>query len=338
MTEPSPRPSSRSGEREPPDPARGGPAADRPLLIVNPNAGGGRTGKQLATIRPVIERALGACELAPTAGPGDAIRIAREATQAKRSLVIAIGGDGTVHEVVNGVVEGGGTTPVGIIGTGTGGDFTKTLRIAHRLDHYLAAIKGGKECRVDVGLLTYRDHQGAERKRYFANILSMGVGGMVDQYVANASRTFGSTLAYASASVRAIRKSALADVRLRITSDDGKTRTETLATRLAAICNGQFFGSGMQVAPMAQPDDGRFELLVLTATGRIAMMLGMRQIYTGDHVKRADIRHEPITAIEASLVDERLTDRFLLDVDGEPLGTLPIKVELVRAAVAMRVP
>lgn len=310
----------------------------RPLLVVNPNAGGGRTGRELAQLRPVIERALGSCEVASTSGPGDAIRIAREACADARSLVIAVGGDGTVHEVINGLVEGGGKPSLGIVGTGTGGDFTKTLRIRHRLDHYLAAIKSGSERRIDVGLLSYKDHDGVDRKRYFANILSMGVGGLVDRYVATTSRTFGSTFAYAAASLRGIRDSALGHVRLRLVAEDGSTRAETVSTRLVAVCNGQFFGSGMRVAPMAEPDDGRFEVLILTSTGRVAMVLGMRQIYAGTHLGRPDVRHETCAALEAELVDDRAADRFLLDVDGEPLGRLPIRVELVRAAVSVRVP
>jgi diacylglycerol kinase (ATP) len=274
-----------------------------------------------------------------TDGPGDAIRIARESCVQGRKLVVTVGGDGTVHETVNGLVEGGGGPALGIIGTGTGGDFTKTFGIAHRLERYLEVIRDGHERRVDVGRFTYRDHEGQARTRHFNNILSMGMSGLVDQYVATFfPRVFGSTLCYAISSVRALFTSRAASVRCEITGADGEVREETFNTRILAVCNGRYFGSGMEMAPMAKPDDGRFEIVAITSKGRVTLLLGMSKIYSGRHMERADVRHYGCRRVRVELLDPRADARFLLDVDGEPLGRLPIDIEVVPEAVTLRVP
>lgn len=160
----------------------------RPLLIVNPASGGGRTGNAFAAMRSAIDHALGAVEVQFTKGRGHAIELARDAASQRRARVVAVGGDGTLHEVVNGALQGaasGGTAPtVGLIGQGTGGDFRKTLGLEHRLDHYLGAIKRGEPRPMDVGALSFVGPDGTRKERFFVNVVSAGMGGLVDRYVA----------------------------------------------------------------------------------------------------------------------------------------------------------
>jgi diacylglycerol kinase family enzyme len=111
------------------------------------------------------------------------------------------------------------------------------------------------------------------------------------------------------------------------------SRTVEIATRNLAICNGRFFGSGMQVAPMAVPDDGRFHVVALAAGCRVGFALSSLSIYSGKHVARDDVQVHECERIDVELVNDEVRSRFLLDVDGEPLGRLPIKVELLPRAV-----
>jgi YegS/Rv2252/BmrU family lipid kinase len=310
---------------------------DRPLIIVNPRSGGGRAGRTFAEVRAVLERRLGALEVAFTASPGHAIGLARDAVQAGTRLVVAVGGDGTLHEVANGVLDAHEpAATVGYVGQGTGGDFRKTLGIEHRLDAYVDAIASGRLRKVDAGRLTYRGPGGQTRKRWFINILSAGMGGLVDRYVSETTKALGGKAAYFWASTKALVACERGRLRCEVILD-GATTTRKLETFMVAICNGRYFGSGMHVAPMAEPDDGRFEVVSMDAPGKVAFATFSRRIYDGSHLSSPGVQHFGCDRITIDLENERARDVFLLDVDGEPLGGLPLEVELVRGALTLRV-
>lgn len=304
-----------------------------PYLVVNPTSGGGRTGKTFPEMRKAIERALGTCEVGETTRAGHAVDLARAAAEKGHELVIAVGGDGTFSDVVDGVLRAGNAgTEVALIGQGTGGDFRKTLELEHRLDGYLAAITSGKKRGLDVGRFRYQTRAGETRDRHFVNILSCGLGGLVDQYVAGASRMLGGTAAYFGASVRGLLAVQKGRLRCEL-SLAGKAETHVVHTYVLAICNGRFFGAGMHVAPMADPSDGVFEIIALESTSKLAFALTSGRIYSAKHMATAT--HLRCDKVRVTLENDD-AGPFLLDVDGEPLGTLPIDVELVRSAVTLR--
>jgi diacylglycerol kinase family enzyme len=224
---------------------------------------------------------------------------------------------------------------VGYVGQGTGGDFRRTLGIEHRLDAYVEAIASGRERKVDVGKLRYRTASGEERSRWFVNILSAGMGGLVDRYVSQSSRVLGSSAAYFWASLRAL--SACPRARLKCDVVDRGAREERrFPSLMIAICNGGYFGSGMQIAPMAKVDDGRFEVVSLDAPNKLAFMVFSRSVYSGRHLTHPGARHFSCDEIGLDLENEEARQRFLLDVDGEPLGGLPLHVSLVPRALTLR--
>jgi diacylglycerol kinase (ATP) len=309
-----------------------------PLVVLNPHAGGGRAARTVDAVRAVLERHLGSIDLALTEAPGHAISLARDAAAAGRGLVVAVGGDGTLHEVANGVLDAGGATAVGYVGQGTGGDLRRTFDLEHRLDVYALAIASGRERRVDVGRVRYVDPDGATRSRWFVNVLSVGLGGLVDRYVSEAPRALGGKAAYFWASARAL--AACKRGRLRCAVRLGDERDERrIDTFMMAICNGRYFGGGMHVAPMAKADDGRFEVISLDAPSKLAFALSSRAIYGGTHLSAPGAQHFACDRISIDLEGDgarAARDVFLLDVDGEPLGGLPIEVELVPRALALR--
>jgi YegS/Rv2252/BmrU family lipid kinase len=314
-----------------------------PLLIVNPRSGGGKTGRIFDALRKSVERALGEFDVVFTERGRHAVEFARDAAQDGRELVIAVGGDGTIHEVVNGLMEardkGVQELPrLGVIGQGTGGDLRRTLGIDHRLDRYLAAISGGRTKRIDVGRASFFSHDGKKASSFFVNILSVGIGGLVDQYVAEASRGLGGSAAYFLCSVRGLLKSDIGHLECTITHK-GQDRVEHISTRNLAVCNGRFFGSGMKVAPMAELDDGVFEVVSLGAANKLRFAIeSSSRIYTGEHIGKPGIQHFPCDRISITLKNEAISDRFLLDVDGEPLGRLPMDIELIPGAIEVLVP
>lgn len=313
----------------------------RPLLIVNPRSGGGRTGETFEKMREVIARSLGDIDVVLTERALHATELAREAALEGRETVVAVGGDGSIHEVVNGLMQarerGAGRTRLGVIGQGTGGDFRKSLGIEHRLDRYCAAIQGGKTRTIDVGRLTHGKEEGGSGTAFFVNILSVGLGGLVDRYVAETSKRFGGTFAYFLASARGLLEAPIGVLACTI-SLGGETREEEISTRSMAICNGRFFGSGMEVAPMADLGDGIFDVVDLGAAPRLRFAMVSSQIYSGKHIQNPDVKHFTCDRIAMELLNRDAADRFLLDVDGEPLGRMPLTVELVRGALEVLVP
>jgi diacylglycerol kinase (ATP) len=313
----------------------------KPLLIVNPQAGGGRTGSLFAKMQDPIERSLGGFDVTFTERGRHAVEIAEDAALAGRETVIAVGGDGSIHEVVAGLMaareKGAKGTRLGIIGQGTGGDFRKTLGIEHRLDQYCAAIAGGKTRAVDVGRFSYANHKEEPSSSYFINILSIGMGGLVDQYVAEGSRALGGTVAYFAASLKGLIHSEIGVLNCTIHEGD-KSREEEIHSRMLAICNGRYFGSGMFVAPMARLDDGMFEVVDMGAASRLNFAMGSSKIYSGAHLKSPETKHFRCNKITIELVNKGIRDRYLLDVDGEPLGKLPLEVEVMPGALEVFAP
>jgi YegS/Rv2252/BmrU family lipid kinase len=304
----------------------------KPLVVVNPKSGGGATGRTFGAMKSAIENALGPFETAMTERSGHGVELAREGAKAGHPLVVALGGDGTIHEVVNGLMQAKvDGVHFGVIGQGTGGDFRKTLGIEHRLDKYLDAIKSGKERKLDVGKFS----GGGKDAHYFVNILSAGMGGLVDRYVADASRALGGTAAYFGASLKALLNARLGNVKATITND-GKTEEHRIRSFMIAICNGRFFGSGMKIAPMAELDDGVLEVVALGATSKLGFAMYSRAIYSGAHMKNAGTVHLRGQKIRLELANDDAKDVYLLDVDGEPMGGLPLDVELVPKALVLR--
>ena len=311
----------------------------KPLLVVNPRSGGGATGRTFGAMKDTIERVLGPVEVAMTEKPAHGTDLAREGAIAGHPLVIAVGGDGTLHEVVNGLMQAKGgaygtkadETRMGVIAQGTGGDFRKALGLEHRLDKYLDALKSGRERRLDVGKFT----GGGKTNHYFVNILSAGMGGLVDRYVADASRLLGGTAAYFGASLKALVNARLGNVKCTVTYQ-GKTEEHQIRSYMIAICNGSYFGSGMKIAPMAEVDDGILELVALGSTSKLGFAMTSRSVYSGGHIGQAGTVHLRGEKFVLDLANDDARSAYLLDVDGEPMGSLPLTVEVVPKALILR--
>lgn len=308
----------------------------RPLVILNPRSQGGKTGARAPELLRAVERHLGQVDNVATSAPRHATALAERAARQGREVVIAVGGDGTLHEVANGLLaaraDGVSVPKLGLVGRGTGGDFRKTLGIDNALETYCQVIAAGKTHRVDAGALHYHDTSGAERHGFFINIVSMGMAGLVDAYVAELGRSLPGPVAYFAASARALLRSQVGELRCVLTLA-GREQEVQLASRNLAVCNGRYFGSGMQVAPMAELDDGIFEVVSLGAAPRVRFALSSLSIYSGKHVDKPGVQVLRCERIDIRLGNPEITDRFPLDVDGEPLGLLPVRLEVLPGAL-----
>ena len=308
------------------------------LLIVNPHAAGRKAGKAYAAAAEAVDAVLGPVDAAFTVRRGHGVELAREAAERGRQLIVAVGGDGTLSEVVNGVMLSGraDSVRVGLVAQGTGGDFRRSLGIEHGLSNYLEAIASGRERKVDVGRLTYRADDGSTQQRFFVNIVSAGMGGLVDRYVEATPGWIPGSVAYYSAALRAIARCPEAQVRCR-TVLDGNAEERTLPARVIAACNGAYFGSGMHMAPMARVDDGVLEIVSVTQPTRLKMFQKSRTIYSGAHLREPGIVHFRCQRVSMDVDNERHRRLFLLDVDGEAIGGVPLTAEVLPGALTLRV-
>ena len=319
----------------------------KPLCIVNPKAGSGRGKLSPEALLKTVEDALGSVDGALTNHPRHATELAYQAALEDRELVIATGGDGSIHEVVNGLMkaqaEGHRKTTLGVIGRGTGSDFCKSLGLEPRLDRFLSVIASGHSTQVDVGRFRYADpprpgeNATADHTAYFINILSAGMGGLVDKFVHESAAWLGGTAGYFWASTKALLHGQVGVLRLTYTLD-GKETVETVKTRQIAICNGRYFGSGMHVAPMAQLSDGVFDVVDLGAAAKLKFAMDSSAIYKGKHLNHPQVRHFRCQKLRLSLLNEEAQDVFLNDADGEPLGGLPLEIEVLPKALSVLTP
>lgn len=308
--------------------------AVKPFLIVNPKSGAGRTGRQFDRIARAVRATIGDFECAFTRGPGDGVRLAGDAVRAGGSLVVAVGGDGTASEVIDGLTVTAPprerAPPFGLIPRGTGGDLRRSLGVPADLDGAARWLASHRDVVYDLGRLEFLDHAGAARVRHFVNVAGCGISGVVSEEVNRGLKLGSGKLSFMLASAKALLRWSDQPVRWR--ADGGAWREE--AVTALSVCNGRFFGGGMQVAPAARMDDGVFDVTVWSGVGLREFVLRKRRLYDGTHVQLPQTRVLRARTVEAEPLGGA---RVLLDVDGEAPGTLPARFTILAGALRVRV-
>jgi diacylglycerol kinase (ATP) len=312
-----------------------------PLVIVNPASAGGATGRAWPRLASDLRAHFGAFNCAFTERAGDASVIAGREAASGRRLIVACGGDGTISEVANGILESGADAELGILPSGTGGDFRRTLDVPKRGRDAAAALAGGRSRRVDVGLVEYQAGAGVRGRRYFLNVASCGMGGEVIRrveensggWLASASRRVaGGQAAYALASLQAA--AAFARPMLRIRLDE---RPEfRLAVVNLCIANARYFGGGMKIAPEAKLDDALLDVVAVGDLDTLKILTNVYRLYLGTHLGMREVRHAHARRIEVSA--DRPDEQVLIEIDGELSGALPATFEILPRALRIRCP
>ena len=291
-------------------------------FLVNPASANGKTGKRW----PDIARAAHAAGLRGEAifseRPGQLGELAREAADEGASLLVVVGGDGTVHEVVNGIA-GREDVELALIPRGTGWDFARTHGIPKKLGDAIRIALEGTARPFDLGRATY--DSGAD---WFANIASVGMSGAVAAKANATTKALGAKFSYllALGTVFARWK----NVHLRVRVDDIE-RDALMEDTIVAV--GRYLAGGMMITPEAEPDDGLFDVLLIGDVTKTELVRVMPKIYRGTHLPhpKGELLRGRTVTIEA---DEPLP----VQLDGEQPGTTPVRFEIVPAAIRLRVP
>lgn len=309
----------------------------RTVVIVNPKSQGGRLGKRWTELSETLTRAF-PFDLVHTEGPGDATRLAREALRGGAERVVAIGGDGTINEVVNGFYDERGA-PVNpdasfaLIPFGTGGDFRKTMSIPKETADAAAIIKANRRKKIDVGKLALTTREGNKVIRMFVNIASFGVSGVVDRLVNESGKKLGRlSFMYATAKATWSYK----NQRVQLTFDGKASDRVETTINTVAVANGRYFGGGMKVAPHAEVDDGAFDVVSIGDLTFGDVLKSGRRLYAGTHLEMEKVSSRRARVVEADPVEPGAIVE--LDVDGESPGILPARFEIVPSALWMVCP
>ena len=297
------------------------------VFLVNPAADNGATGKRWPQIaRLAAERGLTGDSFL-SERPGHLVDLAREAVAGGARLLVAVGGDGTVNEVVNGIagLEG---VELAVVHRGTGGDFVRTFGIPHRLAEALDVASKGSTREIDLGRATLRTWAGEEDATWFANIASAGMSGAVAKRVNESGKALGGKLSYAWSTVAVFAGWRNAQVTVSV---DGEERTGPMYDVIVA--NGRYLGGGMKITPEAEPDDGLFDVLLIGDISKRDLMLTLPKIYRGSHLPhpKAELLRGAKVSIDAPIA-------LPVELDGEQPGTTPATFEVVPNALRLRVP
>lgn len=310
-----------------------------PLVIVNPKSAGGSTREKWSATASDIRTHFGPFNVAFTKARGDATQIATRAVESGRKLIIACGGDGTINEVANGIIETGENVELGILPSGTGGDFRRSLNIPHGTREAARSLREGAARSIDVGRVTFHDHEGREVSRYFLNVSSVGLAASIIERVK--SSTFANWLpitslrgkaSFALSTLQEVIGIQHATVRVRI--DGGEERS--LSTINLCIANARYFGGGMLIAPEAKIDDGYFDVINIGDLGTLKILLNAYTLYRGTHLSLSQVKSKRAKRIEIAAADE--AEEVHLETDGELPGRLPAAYEIIPKALKVRVP
>lgn len=303
----------------------------RSFVVVNPTSSSGATGRRWPRIARTLHQTVGQFEYAFTQAPQHATALTRDALEKGFEMVVAVGGDGTVNEVGSGFFEG--RCPVapravlGVVPQGTGCDFARAMGIAATIEDACARLARPGTRVIDVGHVTFLGPDDRHTQRVFLNEVSFGCAGAVAHALPSVAKRLGGKLAFLWTTATILRR--YRDETVTVTVDDGTP--EQLTVTNYAVCNGQYFGGGMWVAPHGAPDDGYLAVTIWAGFGLKDLILKHRALYDGTHV------HEPGTRIrQAQRVVATSREPVLLEVDGEGVGRLPAAIGILPGAVQLK--
>ncbi len=303
---------------------------EKTVFVVNPASANGSTGRRW----PAIAHAAAAAGLAGqtllSERPGHVAELTQRAAEEGASLVVVVGGDGTVNEAVNGLMR---AVPerrpeLAVIPRGTGTDFVRTFRIPTYPERAIGVARSGRTVTIDVGRVGYTGWDDAPGESWFANVASAGMSGAVAQRADSSSKALGGKASFLWATLAVFARWKNTDVSVEA---DGERRQGRMLDVIVANC--QFLGGGMWMTPDADPADGLFDVLLIGDITKWDLVTTLPKIYRGRHLP-----HPKAELLRARRVSVEAPAPLPVELDGEQPGTTPATFEIVPGALRLRVP
>jgi len=312
-----------------------------PLVIINPESAGGATREAWPKIASDLATHFGAFSREFTSYSGEGVELAANAARKGTKLIIACGGDGTVSEVANGILTSGTDAELGIMPSGTGGDFRKTIGIPVRSSDAARILRDGRTRQIDVGRVTFLKDNGEHDSRYFLGVASFGMSADVIARVkaggpewlpAKAPRWISGRVSFGLAMLQSAVKTQA--TRVMVELDEEPVRQLTVAN--LCIANARFFGGGMKIAPNAKLTDGKFDVISIGDLGAPRILANAPRLYLGAHLGMSEVGHTLARKLTARPLYKN--QRIEFEVDGELPGHLPATFQILPKALRIRCP
>jgi diacylglycerol kinase (ATP) len=298
-------------------------------LIVNPEAANGAVGKNWPRVRDFLQAEGARFDAVSTEEPGHATLLARQALDDGFRTIVAVGGDGTVNEVINGLVEEGTVDPevvLGMIPWGTGADFARMLGIPRDYVEACRQLLRSEPRPVDLGKITCL-REGREVERYFINAAGLGFDGEVSEIVNRFPKVLGGTITYLTCLFIGLVTYRNKNIELSFDGQPVRGRVNSVV-----VCNGCYFGGGMFIAPGAAFDDGLFHVVILGNLSRLEVVANVPRIYKGTH-----LTHPKVSHFSAREIHVEAQERMLLQAEGELIGEAPATFRIIPRALKVLV-
>jgi diacylglycerol kinase (ATP) len=301
---------------------------DRMMFVVNPASSNGKTRRRWPEIKNILDTRGFDYDFRWTGGPWEAAEITRDSLKEGFSVVVAVGGDGTLNEVVNGFFlvdeETRNRGSLGVISMGTGSDFIRTVGIPRDIPGAVTRLAKGNRSLLDVGLARFSRADGSRGERYFLNVADVGMGGETALRVNSTSKALGGFLSFLWGVIVSISLYKNKEMTLVI---DGEVTWQGRYVSVA-MGNGRFFGGGMKITPQAMPADGLLDVTILPDFSKPMLFWSLPKVYSGRHL---DI--EGVKYTRGSKIALTSPEVVLLETDGEMPGQLPVEVEVLPRAL-----
>ena len=302
-------------------------------IVRNPVAGSAAAQVRWPAILAAFRRSFTAVDVRETL-PGETAGLAHDLALEGADPVVAVGGDGTIGEVADGLmaVDASSRPAFSFVMQGTGSDFARNFPGMSHDETLPRALAAAPERPLDIGRLGFVDSQGRGRTRHFVNIASFGVSGPTVRAVnaARHGRWLPGPVLFLYHSIREILRYRADRVRIRL---DGR-EVYAGGITVVAVANGAWFGGGMKVAPDADVADGWFDVVIVREKTAFGILSVMHRIYSGRHVIDPDVAIHRARLIEVEPLEGATPS--LLDCDGEAPGTIPARFELLPAALRLK--
>jgi YegS/Rv2252/BmrU family lipid kinase len=308
-------------------------------VIVNPASASGSTGDAWPQIASDLRSQFGPFRALFTKESGDAATLASEAARKGAKFIIACGGDGTVSEVANGILSSGKDVELGILPSGTGGDFRRSLEIPSQTRAAAKVLSTGRTVRIDVGRVSFIDHNGTEAMRYFLGVASCGMSTKVIERVkagtpewlpANTPKWLGGRISFGASLLQTAMRTE--PTRLVVQLDDSHERH--LVVSNLCVANARYFGGGMKIAPDAKLTDGKFDIVGVGDLSALKIFTSAPRVYLGAHLSMPEVSHTLARKITVRSHDRAL--EVALEIDGELPGRFPATFQIVPQALRVR--
>lgn len=266
-----------------------------------------------------------------TTRAGEATEVAREALNIGVTRIVAVGGDGTLSEVVNGYFDDYGrvinyAASIGLLPSGTGSDFRRSLGLTSR-NELIRALISSETRLLDGVRADFQDLDGASASRTFINVASFGLGGdvsaLVNKWRESLPRWIGGSARFAAAAIAALGRYKNIAVSLRLDEREMK-----INSNLIVVANGRFAGGGMMLAPHAELDDGLLDVIVTDGATRLDVIRELPRIQRGAHLK-----NPKVTEMRAREVSINSAEPMAIDLDGEMVGFTPAHLRVLPSAI-----